>query len=146
MRFLYLLPIMLLLTSGCVLFPGSNSNSVANNNNNPPVTPAPKTGDLTFSPEKLPGAEVGKPYKVGIEVSGNRTPVGGVSISEGSLPEGLVFEDHPGEGKIAEINGTPQKAGKFKVKISVWCYGTQVSGQSGNIEYELETKEPGKNK
>ena len=146
MKNYYVLTLVLFVVLGCKLFSGSNSN-MSEKDNRPPSTPSVSSSDLTFSPDKLPPAEVGKPYNVGIEVHNQRTPVGGVSIPEGSLPEGLVFAERLRDKTIGEISGTPKKAGKFKVKIGVWCFGTQVSGQSGDIEYELEVKEPaGKSK
>jgi hypothetical protein len=140
MKNFYLLPLVLLVILGCKFFAGSNSN-VSENVNRLPATPSVSSSGLTFSPDKLPPAEVGKPYKVEIEVHGQRTPVGGTSIPAGSLPEGLVFAEQLRAKTIGEVSGTPKKAGKFKVKIAVWCFGTQVSGQTGDIEYELEVKE-----
>jgi hypothetical protein len=37
-----------------------------------------------------------------------------------------------------KLTGTPEKEGKFKFTLFVQCYGTNVSGDSGQIAYDLE--------
>jgi len=79
---------------------------------------------------------VGVPYKVDILVGGNLTPVGNYSIADGILPPGLhlvVDEDL----HTAKISGTPTQTGTFQFTVSVWCYGTNVSGQTGEKKYTL---------
>ena len=96
----------------------------------------PTPGPLTFAPDTLPTARVGEMYEARIRITENVTPVGEFSVSKGSLPAGLelVFV----EGKIAAmISGIPEGAGVSTFAISVWCFGTQVSGQSGDKEYTL---------
>ncbi len=98
--------------------------------------PSPKRPDMVFAPAQLAEARVGQPYHATITVSGNVTPVGGFQISSGSLPEGLKFtrEDR---ASLAVISGTPEKAARTSFTVSVWCYGTNVSGQTAERRYEL---------
>ncbi len=99
----------------------------------------PSRGPLTFQPETLPAAQTGVPYESKITISGNATPAGEFSISEGTLPPGLTLEtvetDHS-----ARISGTPEQPGTYSFKVYVWCYGTNVSGQEGEKDYTLVVK------
>ena len=97
------------------------------------VTPRPA---LSFLPDKMPDAQVRVPYKVDILITGNTTPAGNYSISDGTLPPGLelVMDE---QLHTAWISGTPSQAGTFEFTISVWCYGTNVSGQTGDKQYML---------
>jgi hypothetical protein len=97
----------------------------------------PSGGDLKFNPDTLPDAQVGVAYKAEIHVRENRTPVGDFAISEGALPAGLKLEKVEGVEDTAAISGVPKEAGTFTLKISVWCYGTNVSGQTGEKEYNI---------
>jgi hypothetical protein len=36
-----------------------------------------------------------------------------------------------------QIHGTPTTPGSYTFTISVWCYGTNVSGQTGDKQYTL---------
>ena len=36
--------------------------------------------------------------------------------------------------------GVPEESGTYKFIVSVWCYGTNVSGQTGEKEYTLLVK------
>lgn len=96
-------------------------------------TPA---GPLGFEPEALPAAQEGVMYEAEIHITQNVTPAGDISITQGSLPAGLEFVKVEGED-TAKISGIPQEAGRFAFTVSVWCYGTMVSGQSGEHEYEI---------
>jgi hypothetical protein len=96
----------------------------------------PTGGPLRFSPDSLPEAQVGTPYEARIQISLNSTPVGDFFISEGTLPEGMEFTFLEGED-AATITGTPTEAGEFKFTVTVWCFGTQVSGQTGEMTYTL---------
>jgi hypothetical protein len=84
----------------------------------------------------MPEARSGNPYKVEILISGNVTPVGNYSISAGELPPGLelIMDD---QLHTARIDGTPTQAGSYQFTVSVWCYGTNVSGQTGDKQYTL---------
>jgi hypothetical protein len=62
--------------------------------------------------------------------------VGDFSVSRGSLPAGLELVFVEGED-AAIISGIPEGAGVSTFAVSVWCFGTQVSGQSGDKEYTL---------
>ncbi len=110
----------LLLSAACMLF-------------------GPVRGPLTFQPDTLPEAQAGIPFEARITISGNVTPAGQFSIAEGALPAGLTLEKVEGED-AARIAGRPQQAGRFKFTVYVWCYGTNVSGQTGQKEYTLVVK------
>jgi hypothetical protein len=99
----------------------------------------PPRGPLKFTPDALPDAQLGLPYEVKIAIGDNATPAGEFSISEGTLPAGLSLEKVEGEDAV-RISGTPQQAGTFKFKVYVWCYGTNVSGQTGEKEYTLAVR------
>ncbi len=91
---------------------------------------------LVFNPDKLPDAQVGVPYEATISISQNRTPVGDISVSEGTLPSGLELVYVRAED-TAKITGTPTQAGTFTFTISVWCFGTSVNGQTGEKQYTI---------
>ena len=97
------------------------------------LTPRP---ELEFKPDQLPEVQVGQPYQVNILISGNVTPVGNYSISEGALPPGLTLVMDK-TLRIGRISGTPTLAGTFKFTVSVWCLGTNVNGQTGEKQYTL---------
>ena len=97
------------------------------------LTPRP---ELEFKPDQLPEVQVGQPYQVNILISGNVTPVGNYSISEGALPPGLTLVMDK-TLRIGRISGTPTQAGTFKFTVSVWCLGTNVNGQTGEKQYTL---------
>jgi hypothetical protein len=99
----------------------------------------PTGGPLKFSPDTLPDAQVGKAYDSEIRISLNSTPAGDIYVSNGALPTGLELVKVDGED-IAQINGTPSEAGTFSFTVSVWCYGTQVSGQTGEKDYTIVVK------
>lgn len=96
----------------------------------------PTGGPLKFSPDTLPDAQVGIAYDAEIQISLNNTPVGDFFISEGELPEGLEFTFLDGEN-AATIVGTPTEGGTYTFTVTVWCFGTQVSGQTGEKTYSL---------
>ncbi len=96
-------------------------------------------GPLKFAPETLPGAQLGVPYEAKVTISQNVTPAGEFSLSEGSLPKGLALEKVEGED-AARIYGIPEETGAFKFKVFVWCYGTNVSGQTGEQGYTIEVR------
>ena len=102
----------------------------------PEPTFAPVTTPLKIEPESLPNGQTGVAYEVELRVSDNVTPVYDVSISSGALPAGLelIFEDGI-DG--AKITGTPDETGSFTFIISVSCFGTQVSGQTAEKEYQI---------
>jgi hypothetical protein len=96
--------------------------------------------ELEFSPATLTDAQVGSPYAATITVSQAATPVGGASISDGALPAGMDLELAKEPVDTIQISGTPTVAGSFSFTISVWCYGTQVSGQTATKQYTLVVK------
>jgi hypothetical protein len=96
----------------------------------------PQRGPLTFQPDRLPEAQVGAPFEAKISIGGNVTPAGAFSVQKNTLPPGLMLETLEGQN-AAHIVGTPTAAGTYKFTISVWCYGTNVSGQTGEKEYTL---------
>jgi Putative Ig domain len=91
---------------------------------------------LKFSPDKLPAAQHGQAYNAVITVSQNVTPVGQMSVASGQLPPGLSLTFPKGQD-AGEIAGTPTATGTYSFTVSVWCYGTNVSGQIGGQHYEL---------
>jgi hypothetical protein len=94
---------------------------------------------LEFSPTTLDDAQVGVPYAVTIAVNQAETPVGGATIQDGALPDGLDLALVEHQTKL-QISGTPTIAGTFHFTISVWCLGTNVSGQTGTRAYTLVVK------
>ena len=100
-------------------------------------TPRPA---LQFSPTTLPDARVGAPYVATITVSQTVTPVGGVSLQEGALPAGLDLSLAREPADTVQITGTPTASGTFRFTVYVWCYGTNVSGQTATQEYTLAVK------
>jgi len=97
-------------------------------------------GELLFSPLTPADAQAGSPYAATITVSQTRTPVGGASVSDGALPAGLDLELSDQHDNTIHISGTPAVAGTFHFTVSVWCYGTNVSGQTGSQQYTLVVK------
>ena len=95
--------------------------------------------DLVFSPAELPEAQVGQSYSATISVSGNVTPVGDMFVESGTLPAGLqlTFDE---ASRTAELSGTPTESGTYQFTVGAWCLGTNVSGQTGQREYELVVK------
>lgn len=93
-------------------------------------------GPLKFNPDYLPGAHVSVPYDVKVTITQNVTPVGQFSLIEGGLPKGLALEKVQSENS-ARIFGTPEETGSFTFKIFVWCYGTNVNGQSAEMSYTM---------
>lgn len=94
---------------------------------------------LVFHPQALPAARVGEDYQATVRVSGNTTPVGGMSLAGGGLPEGLELQFDE-QAETAHIAGRPTQAGSYALTVSAWCYGTQVSGQTAERSYTLEVR------
>ena len=92
---------------------------------------------LVFAPDELPPASVGTPYQADISIDRNETPVGGASVAPGTLPDGLTLELLPGQVDVVRIAGTPTTAGTYPITVSVWCFGTNVNGQTGEHEYRI---------
>jgi hypothetical protein len=95
---------------------------------------------LQFSPATLPDAQIGSSYVATITVTQAATPVGGASVQDGALPAGLDLALAQDPEDTIQISGTPTVAGTFSFTISVWCYGTQVSGQTATQGYTLVVK------
>jgi len=93
--------------------------------------------DLVFSPTTLPDAQVGTPYSATITVKEAATPVGGAGVQDGSLPAGMDLELAKDPVDTIVISGTPTAAGTFTFTVSVWCYGTNVAGQTGTASYTI---------
>ena len=100
-------------------------------------TPRPA---LQFSPATLPDAQVGSAYAATITVSQAVTPVGGASVQDGTLPAGLDLTLTMEPADTIQISGTPTVSGTFSFTISVWCRGTNVSGQAATQQYVLVVK------
>lgn len=95
---------------------------------------------LRFVPDVLPAATIGVAYRAEIVVEDNVTPVGGASLGAGALPDGLVLELLPGQDDTIRISGTPTQPGAFAFSVSVWCFGTNVSGQTGERQYTIAVR------
>ena len=91
---------------------------------------------LGFTPNAMPKGQVGVFYYVIIKIANNKTPAGEFKISQGSLPSGIVLQRIEGQDAVL-ISGTPQVSGSFHFVLNVWCYGTNVSGQTGAKDYVL---------
>ncbi len=100
----------------------------------------PSRGPLKFEPADLPPAQVGVPYDAIITISDNDTPAGAFSLDAGALPKGLALEKFKDQQNAAHIFGVPEQAGTFNFRIFVWCYGTNISGQTGVKDYSLVVK------
>jgi hypothetical protein len=92
---------------------------------------------LVFTPAELQPAQVGQPYLATISVDSNETPVGDMWISEGALPPGLELSFLDPGSDAGEISGTPVQPGTYTFSVEVWCFGTNVSGQTGSASYTL---------
>ena len=90
---------------------------------------------LSFVPTTLPIVEAGQPYEATVTIQDYKTDVGDIYLSAGELPPGLVLEYSSGDS--AKIIGTPEQTGIFSFTIAAWCFGTNVSGQTGEQTYEL---------
>jgi len=100
-------------------------------------TPRPA---LQFSPATLPDAQVGSSYAATITVSQAVTPVFSAGVDDGALPAGLDLALAKEPANTIQISGTPTVSGTFSFTISVWCYGTNVSGQTATQGYTLVVK------
>ena len=100
----------------------------------------PMRDPLVIEPAALPEAQAGVMYEVEIHVTQNATPVGDMWIKDGELPAGLEFV-FLNNKDAAKISGIPQEAGTFKITIYGWCFGTMVSGQTLEKEYQLVVNE-----
>lgn len=100
----------------------------------------PSRPALQFSPATLPDAQVGSPYAAAITVSQAVTPVGGASIQDGALPDGLDLAVAKQPVNTIQISGTPTVSGTFSFTVAVWCYGTNVTGQTAAQQYVLVVK------
>ena len=96
--------------------------------------------ELQFSPATLSDAQVGSPYAATITVSQAATPVDGASVQDGALPAGLELAVAKTPIDTIQISGTPTVAGTFTFTIYVWCYGTNVNGQTATQGYTLVVK------
>jgi hypothetical protein len=119
--------------SGCWLFPGPTPSSE-------PTFEFVVDPEVVFSPTTLADAQVDKPYSVTITVGETRTPVGGASIQTGALPDGLALILGDNHDNTMQITGMPTTAGTYQFTVYVWCYGTNVSGQTGAQRYTLVVK------
>jgi hypothetical protein len=99
----------------------------------------PVTDELIFSPDTLPEGMQGEEYQAVITLTGQRTPAFEIGAPENSLPMGLegTFDQ---DNQTYTIEGVPLEAGTFDLAVSAVCYGTQVSGQMGEKDYQLVIK------
>jgi hypothetical protein len=96
----------------------------------------PITTPLKIEPDSLPNAQTGVEYEVEIRVSDNVTPVSSVFISSGTLPAGLELVFVDGEDG-AKISGVPEETGTFTFTVFVSCFGTMVSGQTLEKDFQI---------
>lgn len=94
----------------------------------------PDRPPLRFSPSNFPDARVGQPYTVDIRAHGQQTPVCGAQVGAGALPRGLVLEKTQ-DG--ARISGTPEEEGDFAFTLVLSCFGTQTTGQMGEMRGQI---------
>ena len=95
---------------------------------------------LEFTPTSLADAQVGSAYSATITVTQAATPVGGVSVQNGTLPAGLELALNGTHDNTIKLSGTPTASGTFTFSVSVWCLGTNVSGQTATQPYTLTVK------
>jgi hypothetical protein len=122
--------LMSLVSLACVRLAGGASTAT------PAPTFVPVSEPLQIKPDVLPSAQVGKMYETEIQITQNVTPVGDITIQQGALPAGLQMEFLRGED-AAKISGIPDETGTFTVTLFAWCYGTMVSGQTVEKEYQI---------
>jgi hypothetical protein len=98
-----------------------------------------KSDGLSFSPDTLPDGQVDQTYSAVVSLSNQRTPAFEMSVSDDSLPPGLIgtFDK---DKQTYTLAGKPTQAGTFTLTLSALCYGTNVSGQSGEKVYKLVVK------
>jgi hypothetical protein len=86
---------------------------------------------LQVGPSTLPDARVGEPYRAEIVVDRANTPIAAIAVSEGELPPGLqiLFERH--EETPPTLAGVPTRAGTYRFRVDVSCFGTNFPGQKG---------------
>jgi hypothetical protein len=95
---------------------------------------------LEFTPTTLPDAQLGSAYTATVTVTHAATPVGGVSVQEGSMPPGLEVNLGEQHDNVLHFVGTPTTAGTYTFTIYVWCYGTNVSGQTASQSLTIVVK------
>lgn len=100
----------------------------------------PVTEPLIIDPVDLLPARLGVVYETEIHITQNVTPVGEVILYDGALPPGLELSFMQGED-AAKISGMPEEEGTFSFTLFVWCYGTQVSGQTLLKDYVIVVEE-----
>jgi hypothetical protein len=101
-----------------------------------PVISACGNNALTISPAELPDAQLYQPYQATVTITGEKTPVGGIGVGSGALPDGLKITYEEGNN-TASISGDPTLLGTFSFTISASCKGTNKQGQSGQQKYVI---------
>ena len=91
---------------------------------------------ITFSPQELPSVILYQTYHATVTITGFKTPVGYIGISDGALPDGLTISYEQGTN-VATISGDPTLLGNFVFTLNAWCMGTNKQGQSGYHKYEI---------
>ncbi len=86
---------------------------------------------LTASP--LPNGKVGRPYLFRLTATGGIPPVGGWTISEGALPQGLTLNSASGE-----ISGVPSQPGMFGFTAQVSDSSLRSAAKNFSLEVEAE--------
>ena len=95
---------------------------------------------MTLGVGILGSGYMGRTYAFGLKEinhDARLVAVGGASVAPGTLPPGLTLELLPGQVDTVRISGTPTTAGTSEFTVSVWCFGTNVSGQTGEQRYAI---------
>ncbi|MEP7135358.1 MAG: hypothetical protein ABI904_10540 [Chloroflexota bacterium] len=100
----------------------------------------PVTDPLVIEPATLPEARKGVMYEAEVHITHNVTPVSDIFIKDGTLPAGLELVFMKGQD-AAKISGIPKETGIFSFKLFVGCFGTMVSGQTLETDYQISVGE-----
>jgi hypothetical protein len=102
----------------------------------------PKPSSITISPIAIATGTVGEPYHQIFRLSQNANGIASVSISKGTLPQGLGLA-YEVRGDNFDISGTPTESGTFAFTVSVVTESGLFGGpQTGERSYSLRVDEP----
>jgi hypothetical protein len=89
------------------------------------------------NPESIAKIHINKATNFKWDIGRGSTPICGVGISCGELPNGLKL-DLDRDSNKCWITGTPTKLGKFIFQVHYGCFGTSRTGDSGEVMYSIE--------
>lgn len=95
---------------------------------------------LSIKPWQLPNAVIGTHYRVKLHARGNETPIAGIQITAGKLPQGMTLVHRQSDDLII-IEGIAHQKGEFNFTVSLNAYGTQCVGQHGEQVFKLQVIE-----